>query len=594
VTGLIAVDGGAENQKGLAVSISSWSIRTKLLGTVGLLVASIVAVGGMSLYGLAKTDEDINVLYEERTRPIAWLGDLYGLQLQNIQELDRAMVIQTPEATDAATAQIAANRPLIQKHLDDWSALIRTDESRRLHGDIEATRAALVTATDEAHAALDAGNFSLARKVRDEKVEPAFDSVRNSITAALALQLTRAAELRDSADALYRTDRNWVIGIAVVSIALSLTLALLLIRSIMVSLGAAVSVSANIAEGRLGNQVAIRSQDELGKLLLSLKQMDAKLHDIVAGVSVAADSVGVATKQLSQGNDDLSNRTQEQAAAIEETAASMEQMTATVKQNADNARHANQLAAGARSQAERSGAVVSQAVAAMQEINESSRRIADIIGVIDEIAFQTNLLALNAAVEAARAGEQGRGFAVVATEVRSLAQRSATAAKEIKQLINDSVDKVQSGTELVGSSGAVLTEIMDSVKKVSDIVAEISAASEEQAAGIEQVNRAVTQMDESTQQNAALVEEAAASKSIEAQAGTLVAQISFFANHGVQPAPIAAKPAAASQAGKGAKGLRVAASANAPRPAAKAPPKPVLAPVPLSRASGDDSTWQEF
>jgi methyl-accepting chemotaxis protein len=566
-----------------------------LLGTVGLLVASILAVCGMSLYALAKTDQDLGILYEQRTRPVAWLGEIYGLQLQNIQELDRALSIQTPAATQAATDQITANRPQIQQNMNDWDSIIRSEEGRRLHDEIERTRADLVKATNEVNAALDAGNYAAARKIRDDKIEPAFDSVRQSISTALEFQLGRAKEARDAADALYRTDRNWVVAIALVSIAVSLTLALMLIRSIMASLSTAVSVSANIAQGRLGNSIRIAGRDELGKLLASLQAMDAKLHEIVSSVSVAADSVGVATRQLSQGNDDLSNRTQEQAAAIEETAASMEQMTATVKQNADNARHANQLAAGARSQAEKSGSVVSQAVAAMEEINDSSRRIADIIGVIDEIAFQTNLLALNAAVEAARAGEQGRGFAVVATEVRSLAQRSATAAKEIKQLINDSVDKVQSGTQLVGSSGTVLTEIMDSVKKVSDIVAEISAASEEQATGIEQVNKAVTQMDESTQQNAALVEEAAAaSKSIEAQAGMLVSQISFFGNGGQQQVRGAAPAASALPASKSAKVVRMAAPASASGAVAKPAAKPFVPPAPLAKASGDDSMWQEF
>ncbi len=577
------------------MGISSWSIRTKLLGTVGLLVASIVAVCGMSLYALTKTNQDLDTLYEQRTRPIAWLGELYALQLQDIQELDHALSIQTPAAARVATDQIAANRPQIQQYMDDWNSLIRTEEDRSLHDEIARTRAELVTATDAAHAALDAANYSGASKIRGEKIEPAFGSVRKSIATALELQLGRAKEARDAADALYRTHRNWVIGIALTSIAASLTLALMLIRSMMASLSTAVSVSANIAQGRLGNKIAIRSKDELGKLLLSLQQMDAKLHGIVSSVSVAADSVGVATKQLSQGNDDLSNRTQEQAAAIEETAASMEQMTATVKQNADNARHANQLAASARTQAEKSGAVVSQAVAAMEEINESSRRIAAIIGVIDEIAFQTNLLALNAAVEAARAGEQGRGFAVVATEVRSLAQRSATAAKEIKQLINDSVDKVQSGTQLVSSSGTVLTEIMESVKKVSDIVAEISAASEEQASGIEQVNKAVTQMDESTQQNAALVEEAAAaSKSIEAQAGMLVSQISFFGSGDQQAARASAPVIAAGNGSKSNKVVRTASPSSPPRAVQKPAPKPFASPAPLAKASGDDSMWQEF
>jgi methyl-accepting chemotaxis protein len=313
--------------------------------------------------------------------------------------------------------------------------------------------------------------------------------------------------------------------------------------------------------------------------------MDAKLSEIVGSVRTASEQVGSAAGQIAQGNDDLSQRTQEQASALEQTAASMEEMTSTVKQNADNARQAKQLAEGARAHAERGGQVVSEAVGAMQEINASSRQIADIIGVIDGIAFQTNLLALNAAVEAARAGEQGRGFAVVATEVRSLAQRSATAAKEIKELIGGSVEKVRAGSELVDASGSVLKDILESVKKVSDIVAEIAAASEEQAAGIEQVNNAVVQMDSTTQQNAALVEEAAAaSKAMQMQAQELVAQISYFSStatpSSTMPAPKRSVPEAAS-----------------PRVAVRSAPKrqlPSTSTRSARKVSGSDVEWHEF
>ncbi|MBL8272056.1 MAG: HAMP domain-containing protein [Steroidobacter sp.] len=371
--------------------------------------------------------------------------------------------------------------------------------------------------------------------------------------------------------------------------AIGTVLGMLLIRSMMSSLGTAVSTAERIASGKLGNKIEITTHDEFGRLLGAMQEMDNKLSDIVGSVRQGADSVGSAARQISSGNDDLSQRTQEQASALEETASSMEEMTATVKQNADNARQASQLAVGAREQADRGGSVVNRAVSAMGEINDASKRIADIINVIDEIAFQTNLLALNAAVEAARAGEQGRGFAVVATEVRSLAQRSATAAKEIKDLINDSVSKVQAGTQLVDESGKSLTEIVASVKRVADIVAEISAASEEQASGIDQVNTAVTQMDTTTQQNAALVEEAAAaSKAMEQQAQSLIEKVSFFSSTGsYTPAPASFTSNVSSAPRANVRPMPVR------KPAPKAS-KPSYSAAPMAKASGDDSSWQEF
>ena len=300
-------------------------------------------------------------------------------------------------------------------------------------------------------------------------------------------------------------------------------------RRMVGPLSFATGIAQRIAEGELGHRIEVRRMDEIGRLLESLDTMNGRLTDTVGDVRNASHSILAASSQISAGNANLSQRTEEQASSLEETASSMEEMTTTVKQNADSAARANQMAEATRAQAEKGGQVVGQAVAAMNEINVSSRKISDIINTIDGIAFQTNLLALNAAVEAARAGEQGRGFAVVAAEVRSLAQRSANAAKEIKGLIDDSVAKVGAGSKLVEQSGATLSEIVTSVKKVSDLVADIASASQEQSSGIDQVNRAIVQMDEMTQQNAALVEEAAAAaRSLEDQARLLAQLMEFF------------------------------------------------------------------
>ncbi len=342
-------------------------------------------------------------------------------------------------------------------------------------------------------------------------------------------------------------------------------------------------VMQRLAEGDLSSAMDGDFAGEFAVLRDAVNQSVANLRKMVGEIRTAAHNIASASAEIAQGNTDLSQRTEEQAASLEETASSMEELTSTVRQNADNARQANQLASGAREQAERGGEVVGRAVSAMSEINQSSKKIADIIGVIDEIAFQTNLLALNAAVEAARAGEQGRGFAVVAGEVRNLAQRSAAAAKEIKALIKDSVEKVEDGTELVNQTGKALEEIVVSVKKVSDIIAEIAAASQEQSAGIEQVNKSISQMDEVTQQNAALVEEAAAAaESLDEQARGLNELIGFFtlseedAAAAVPQAPRAPAPNPAAPA------RSVRARAVAPSP--KAPPA----------AAGSDEEWEEF
>lgn len=336
-----------------------------------------------------------------------------------------------------------------------------------------------------------------------------------------------------------------------------------------------------IAEGDLSTELLVAEGDEVSELYNSLHRMQNKLTEVIAGIRTGAEEVSVSTAQVSQGNANLSQRTQEQASSLEEVAASMEQMTGTVNENATNAQQANLLAITARDQAEKGRQVVGQTVSAMSEINTSSKRIADIIGVIDEIAFQTNLLALNAAVEAARAGEQGRGFAVVANEVRNLAGRSATAAKEIKGLIQDSVNKVEDGTKQADESGAMLQEVVISVKKVSDIVAEIAAASMEQSEGIGQVNKAVLQMDEMTQQNASVVEEAAAaSEAMGAQAEELIDMVAYF------------KLGKAGEVHQG-KGTPVQATATIKQAVSQQQSRSNL-PKPEYAESSDDSDWKEF
>jgi methyl-accepting chemotaxis protein len=403
-------------------------------------------------------------------------------------------------------------------------------------------------ATGDAKAALDAVGGALDNYIRAAETMvstaqkdkaaaraqlPQFVEVFEDLEARLAEvsdQIQKSAETAKS-EATSVISRAQVMGmiILVVAVVIALLVSAPMVRAITSGVARLVATIGRMAQGELGREIQIDRADEFGNLLRSLQDMDGKLGRIVTAVRTSIESVRTGARQLSSGNDDLSQRTQEQAAALEETASSLEEMAVTVKRNADNARIASELARSARKEADAGGAAVQNAVAAMNEISASSRKIADIIAVIDDIAFQTNLLALNAAVEAARAGEQGRGFAVVASEVRNLAQRSAGAAKEIKGLINESVDKVRVGADLVGASGRTIAAIVDGVRKVTDVVAEIAAAGEEQAAGIEQVNRAVAQIDEATQHNAALVEEAtASSEGMRQQTEALAQEISFF------------------------------------------------------------------
>ena len=330
-------------------------------------------------------------------------------------------------------------------------------------------------------------------------------------------------------DDVHASSRTLLLALGLVALACGVALGLALTRSITRPLARAVNLARQVASGDLTTNIQVSSHDEVGMLLSALKDMNENLLKTVSEVRSGTDTIVTASQQIAAGNLDLSARTEQQASSLEETASSMEELTSTVRQNADNARQANTLAQNASGMATRGGKVVSQVVETMASINESSKKIADIIAVIDGIAFQTNILALNAAVEAARAGEQGRGFAVVASEVRNLAQRSAAAAKEIRGLITDSVAKVETGGQLVGEAGATMQEIVQGISRVTDIMSEIASASAEQTLGIEQINAAITQMDDVTQQNAALVEEAAAAAtSLEDQAASLARLVSTF------------------------------------------------------------------
>ncbi|WP_151639464.1 methyl-accepting chemotaxis protein [Noviherbaspirillum aerium] len=341
--------------------------------------------------------------------------------------------------------------------------------------------------------------------------------VRNSVTASRA------------GSKVYTDSQVWVAAMLTGTVILGLLFAFAIARLVSRPLQQAVSVARKVAGGDLTTDIVQTSNDETGQLMAALKDMNDALTKIVSEVRTSSDAIAASSSEIATGNADLSSRTEQQAGSLEETAASIEELTATVKQNAENASQANHLATAASSIAEQGGKVVTQVVSTMGEINTSAKKIVDIIGVIDGIAFQTNILALNAAVEAARAGEQGRGFAVVASEVRSLAQRSATAAHEIKALIDDSVNKVATGSRLVDQAGTTMTEVVASVQRVGAIVAEISTASQEQSLGIQQIGHSMAEMDEMTQQNAALVEEAgAAANALETQTGKLADLVRIF------------------------------------------------------------------
>ncbi|TBR37229.1 MULTISPECIES: methyl-accepting chemotaxis protein [Dyella] len=509
--------------------LPAMTVRNRLRGVLAMLGIMLVGGAAIGLGSMHLQNEGMRQMYDNELVPTEMVSRISTRSLMSFITLgEGTALLAKPDALQQKLNEYDKYQAEMDGIKKEFAAMPKTATVQAQYDKWRSTDQDYVDAKNELVDALkqkDPGS----NDILEMQVRPLMMERQDALAKLVETQRNEAKAIFDAQVTRY----EWIRLVSLIALfgglLVAVIIAVMLIRSIVGTLTHAVMVANEIANGKLGHEINVTRTDELGELLQAFRTMDDRLAAIVGEVRHGSSAVSTAAQQIARGNDDLSQRTQEQASSLEETASSMEEMTSTVKQNAENASHANQLARGAREQAERGGEVVTQAVVAMREINDSSRKISDIVSLIDEIAFQTNLLALNAAVEAARAGEQGRGFAVVATEVRNLAQRSAGAAKEIKGLIADSADKVRTGTSLVDQSGKALAEIVDSVKKVTDIVAEIAAASQEQSAGIDQVNNAVTQMDEMTQQNAALVEEAAAAaRAMQEQAVELARQVDFF------------------------------------------------------------------
>jgi methyl-accepting chemotaxis protein len=570
-------------------SLRNLRIGTRLALGFAIVLGLTVVAAAFSLVSALRNAEATRVMMQSPLAKERLISDWYVLTYSAIART--AMISRTTDETlpvvfkDVIADSVTKGSETIKK----VEALLVTDEEKVAFKDIVAKRAKYQAGKDLVSKAKAGGGASEAARVFDETFTPAAKAYESGVLALLAMERKAIDDMSQAIDRANERSLQLGVLLTVLTLLAGAAFAFFTTRSIVRPLRQAVKVAETVAAGDLSSRIEVQSADETGQLMQALKNMNSSLAKVVGEVRQGTDTIATASSQIASGNQDLSSRTEQQASSLEETAASMEELTSTVKQNADNARQANQLAASASEVAVRGGTVVSQVVNTMGSINASSKKIVDIIAVIDGIAFQTNILALNAAVEAARAGEQGRGFAVVASEVRSLAQRSAAAAKEIKGLIDDSVSKVEAGSHQVAEAGQTMEEIVASVRRVTDIMGEISAASHEQTQGIEQINQAITQMDQVTQQNAALVEEAAAAAaSLQEQAGSLVEAVSIFRTaEGAGPVeprftPMVAKPAARS----------VVAT---PRPAAAGRPAlQAKKPAPKALPAGDDGDWAEF
>ncbi|WP_426076927.1 methyl-accepting chemotaxis protein [Janthinobacterium sp. PSPC3-1] len=525
--------------------LSNLKIGTRLYLAFGAVIALLAILITMAQSNFASLGEANR--WNVHTYEV--LGEASGL-------LEGLVDIETGERGFALTGKDASLEPLLygkrifSEHLQKIRALTSDNPAQQTRlATLEATQQRwLATAVEPIialrRAALADGNMeAVVAAEQAGKGKADMDAMRAVLGEIGQAERGLLVQRGEEAAALKTRTSVVLLGGGAIAALLACVLAFLLNRNITSPLREAVTLAQRVAKGDLSSHIVVRSKDETGELMAALRDMNAALVTIVGDVRGGTDTIATASAQIAAGNMDLSSRTEQQASSLEETASSMEELTAAVKQNADNAQAARTLAASASAVAVQGGAVVADVVQTMGSINASSRKIADIIGVIDGIAFQTNILALNAAVEAARAGEQGRGFAVVASEVRNLAQRSASAAKEIKGLIDDSVDKVGAGNKLVEQAGATMQQVVDSVQRLSGIIGEITDASEEQRVGIEQVNEAITQMDQVTQQNAALVEEAAAAaNAMQEQAQQLSQSVQVFRLQDAGAA--AARPAA--------------------------------------------------
>ncbi len=509
------------------MNFNHMKISTRLALGFAALVTMVALMAGFGLFQVKKTNASINTIYDDRVVPLKQLkivSDKYTSDILDTALRAGSGLIEPKAALDTVNKAVATSA-------EQWKAYTETyltDEEKlevAKAQDLFTKSQPALTALRDALAGGDKDKVGASLK----DLTAVMDPLGESMDRLVDIQLNEAKAEHDRAGIRYDNTITLFTTIVVLAVALGSAIGWLLIRAISGPLNQVVGIASSVAQGDLTQTIESSGRSETAMVLAALQDMQTSLVRVVSTVRAGSEGVETASAEIAQGNNDLSARTEQQASALEETAASMEELSSTVKQNAESASQANQLAMSASTVAIKGGEVVGQVVETMKGINESSRKISDIISVIDGIAFQTNILALNAAVEAARAGEQGRGFAVVASEVRSLAGRSAEAAKEIKSLISTSVERVEQGSTLVDQAGVTMTEVVSSIRRVTDIMAEITAASNEQAMGVQQVGEAVSQMDQATQQNAALVEEmAAAASSLKNLASEQVHAVAVF------------------------------------------------------------------